>query len=149
MVFDGKIARITETEAYIGEDDPACHACRGKTPRTEPMFGPPGHTYVYFIYGMHYCLNFVTEKNGYPAAVLIRTAEPISGFDPKAKLDGPAKLTKAFGITTAQNKTDLCNSDSNFYIEDRGEKPKRITASTRIGISQGREKLWRFTTYED
>ena len=136
LVFGDLSGRITEVEAYIGDgSDPACHAHRGKTPRNEVMFGPPGHSYVYFIYGMYHCLNFVTEENGKAAAVLIRGVED---------LDGPGKLCREFNITREHSGIDICE-DENFYIEDRGHRPINIEKSPRIGIKMGTDKLWRFT----
>lgn len=139
------VGEITEVEAYIGANDPASHAFRGRTPRTEVMFGEPGLSYVYFIYGMYYCLNIVTEAKDQPAAVLIRSVIPVEGFaDMSPKLtDGPGKLCRAFGITLAQNKIDVTTSDI-LYVEDQGKKPKKIHKSTRIGIKKATELLWRF-----
>ena len=104
LVFGNKKAVITETEAYFG-DDPASHGVNGKINRNFPVFGPAGHTYVYFIYGMYHCLNIIIEKEGYPAVVLIRGIE---GFN------GPGKLCKALGITRDQNDIDLCTSKTLF-----------------------------------
>jgi len=143
--------RIIEVEAYIGEDDPACHACHGQTPRNAPMFGPPGFSYVYFIYGMYFCLNIVTEKKGFPAAVLIRGIEPICGIELMKKrrgraknlADGPGKLCNAFSITRADNNLDLiCEKD--FFVADDGVKISAIQKTSRIGIREGGDKLWRF-----
>jgi DNA-3-methyladenine glycosylase len=136
---------ITETEAYIGQDDPACHAARGKTLRNVVMFGPPGFSYVYFIYGMYFCLNIVTEAEGYPAAVLLRG---IKLFSPEIKsLDGPGKLCKHLGLTKEHNGVDLITS-KDFYVEDTNHKPGYI-ATPRIGIKVGMDKLWRFKTTEE
>lgn len=153
LVYRGCAGKITEAEAYIGEDDPACHAARGLTPRTKVMYGPAGHAYVYFIYGMYYCLNIVTEKAGFPAAVLIRAVEPVEGISLMQKrrktnsltslANGPGKICQAFGITKKENGVDLCNS-GDFYMEDRGEKPQRIRQTTRIGINVGQKLEWRF-----
>lgn len=152
MVFGEKRARIIETEAYIGEDDPACHAARGMTKRNEVMFGAAGHAYVYLIYGMHYCLNFVTEKEGFPAAVLVRGAEPKSGFEEGVNLVGPGRLTRGFGITKMENGTDICSEVIKLYVQEGEESLGRggeIVASGRVGIREGREKLWRFRLYEN
>lgn len=140
IVFNEHRAVITETEAYIGEDDPACHAAKGRTKRTEVMYGRAGFSYVYLIYGMYHCLNFVTEEIDYPAAVLIRAVH-INGIDDK-KLNGPGKLCRFLGITTEHNATDLIHSDS-FYVTGTNRVPS-FTATPRIGISSGKELLWRF-----
>ncbi len=144
--------KIVETEAYIGFKDPASHAYRGMTPRNEIMFGDPGYTYVYITYGMHHCLNLVTERNGYPAAVLIRALEPTDGVELMKKrrgrqnlkdlTSGPAKLCKALDVDRKLNGADLCSEI--IYVEDRGEVVKRITSSSRIGIKEGKKKNWRF-----
>ena len=149
----GKIsARIVEVEAYIGEDDPACHAARGKTARNEVMFGKPGTAYIYFIYGMYHCLNVVTEAAGTPAAVLIRAGEAVEGFNlmkrnsPKKNdkniLSGPGLFCRAFGLTTIQNGLDL--TEKSIYLETHYEDNIEIGRSSRIGISNGKELLWRF-----
>lgn len=149
----GKLsARIVEVEAYIGQDDPACHASRGLTKRNRPMFGPAGFSYIYLIYGMYHCLNFVTEPKDNPAAILLRAAEPDEGrdlmlqFSGKASsnglLSGPGKFCRAFGLSAKQNELDL-TSDL-IYIEDRKMKVKNIQRSPRIGISVGQDLLWRF-----
>lgn len=137
IVFFGKSGIITETEAYIGIDDPACHAAKGKTARTAVMFGKPGFSYVYLIYGMYYCLNFVTEEEGFPAAVLIRGV-----MCDEKHFDGPGKLCKYFGITKEHNEIDIVSSND-FFVEDIGLSPSFKTTK-RIGISQGKDKLWRF-----
>jgi DNA-3-methyladenine glycosylase len=144
--------KIAETEAYIGYKDPASHAYRGMTPRNEVMFGNPGYAYVYLTYGMHHCLNLVTEKEGYPAAVLIRALEPVDGIEIMRKerrreelrdlASGPAKLCQALGIDKRLNGADLC-SDM-IYVEDRGEVTGKIASSSRIGIREGEAKKWRF-----
>ena len=116
LVIGDCSGRINEVEAYIGQDDPACHACCGKTKRNEPMFGPAGHLYVYFTYGMYHCVNIVTEKKDFPSAVLIRSIEPIDGIETMKKrrnrtdhlTDGPGKLCIALDITKqSHNKKDL------------------------------------------
>jgi len=145
-------ARLVEVEAYIGEEDPACHAAVGRTRRNDVMYGIGGHSYIYFIYGMYYCLNVVTERAGFPAAVLIRGAEPVEGAElmkrPYANpgsnrlTDGPGKICKAFGLTREQNGLDL--TGAKLYLEDRGYRPLRIGTSRRIGIRKGTDKLWRF-----
>ncbi len=145
-------ARIVETEAYIGQDDAACHAARGKTERNEVMFGQPGFTYIYFIYGMYYCLNVVTESIGQPAAVLIRAAEPVVGTDlmllhsagkkPLDLLSGPGKFCRSFGLTREQNGLDLTGDV--IYLEEHSSRPVSIKTSPRIGINQATEHPWRF-----
>ena len=102
---DVLVARIVETEAYVGEHDLAAHSSKGRTARTEVMFGPPGHAYVYFIYGMHDMFNIVCAAEGDAQAVLVRAAEPLDGWD--ANLSGPGKLARAMHITLAQNRIDL------------------------------------------
>lgn len=143
---------IVETEAYVGPNDPASHAYRGMTPRNKIMFGEAGYAYVYFTYGMHHCLNFVTERKGFPAAVLIRALEPVDGIEIMKKrrqtgnlenlTSGPAKLCQALGIDKTLNGADLC-SDT-IYVEDRWEEPIEIVSSPRIGIEEGKERKWRF-----
>ncbi len=140
MIFGGSAGVITETEAYIGQDDPACHAARGRTPRNAVMFGPAGVSYVYFIYGMYHCLNFVTEETGFPGAVLIRglmLIEPSPLY-----LNGPGKLCRHLGITRDHNAIDLTEHDT-FYVKESPFSPP-YEATPRIGISKGQEKKWRF-----
>ncbi len=144
--------KIVETEAYIGPDDPASHAYRGMTPRNKVMFGDPGYAYVYLTYGMHHCLNFVTERKGFPAAVLIRALEPANGIeimkrrrkteDLRNLTTGPAKLCQALGIDRTLNGADLCADI--IYVEDHGNEPSKIVSTSRIGIKEGKEKKWRF-----
>jgi DNA-3-methyladenine glycosylase len=143
------VGMITETEAYVGPNDKASHASRGKTPRTEIMFGEPGYWYIYLIYGMYYCLNIVTEHKNYPAAVLIRAVKPVSGLKPEIKTDGPGKLCKAFKIDKNLNGKTAFDKKTNLWIEDRGLKIKssQIKKSPRIGVDYAKEykdKLWRF-----
>ena len=147
---------IVETEAYIGEDDPACHAAPGPTPRNQPLYGAPGVFYVYFNYGMHHLVNVVTEAEGFPAAVLLRALEPLDGIELMARrrgaasgrriaeadlCRGPGNLTRAMGITLAQNRLDL--TGPSLYLEDRGLDPGPRAWSPRIGISVGTEHQWR------
>jgi len=157
--YRGKIwrAMITETEAYIGEKDLACHASRGRTPRTEVMYGQPGHAYIYMIYGMYHCLNIVTEKKDFPAAVLIRG---IKFFSPlpegrcriateRRELNGPGKLCTFLKIDRKLNRWDLAKGEK-LWLEHRDPKIKlpKIQKSKRIGIDYAqhcREYLWRFT----
>ncbi len=146
---------IVETEAYGGGKDPASHGSRGMTPRTEVMFGPPGHLYVYFTYGMHYCANVVSGKDGESSAVLLRAIQPLTGIKKIQKLrpgaksekdlcNGPAKLTQALGIGKKHNGTDLTRSSVLFIYEDEGFKPPKYARSSRIGISKATDLQWRF-----
>jgi len=152
---------IIETEAYDGEKDEACHAHSGKTERNKVMYGPGGHAYIYFTYGMHWMLNCVVEESGYPAAVLIRSIQPVNGLDfirerrkpiPQDHwTDGPAKLTKALDITGELNGVDLCSKNGGLYIEDGWTIPEgQVYTSPRIGIQYAPEpwksKEWRFYT---
>jgi DNA-3-methyladenine glycosylase len=144
--------RIVEVEAYIGEDDPACHAAPGPTARNAVMYGPPGHSYVYFIYGMYNCLNIVTERKGFPAAVLIRALEPLEGVEkmighsPRVPhhllLSGPGRLCRSLGLTTAHSGLDLMGD--RLFVEDHRETVSRLTCTPRIGIRKGGDRLWRF-----
>ncbi len=136
-------ARIVETEAYMGEHDLACHASKGRTRRTEVMFGPAGHAYVYFIYGMYEMLNIVAAKRGDAQAVLIRAAEPLNGWE--AKLSGPGKLAREMKIKRSDNGLDL-TGDKLFVLDD-GKKSTRILRTKRIGVDYAEEwkdKLLRF-----
>jgi len=134
---DGKDyrARIVETEAYVGAHDLACHASKGRTRRTEVMFGPGGFAYVYFIYGMYDMLNFVTGKSGDPQAVLIRSAFPLDGW--QADLSGPGRLTRAMLITRADNGVDL-TGDELCLLDDPRYRP-RIKCTKRIGVDYAQE----------
>ena len=162
------IGRIVETEAYIGPNDLASHASRGRTPRCAVMFGPPGYAYVYLTYGLHWMFNIVTEREGYPAAVLIRAVEPIypssnEGGQTFVRLqdnltrtsrftgmvrgtNGPAKLTNWFKINKTHNGLDLCGNE--IWIEDKGDPENfRIKKTPRIGVDYAgpwKNKLWRF-----
>ncbi len=140
LVFGKRAGKIIEVEAYIGQDDQACHAARGMTRRNQVMFKQGGFAYVYLIYGIYHCLNITTEKSSFPSAILIRAID-------NAYSNGPGKLCRYFGITRKDNGLDLTRSD--LYIEDRGViiLPKDIRQSTRIGVEYaGRSaKLpWRF-----
>jgi DNA-3-methyladenine glycosylase len=156
-ISDGKklVGLITETEAYIGEDDLACHAKAGRTIRTDPMYGPPGHAYIYFTYGNHWMLNAVTEKEGFPAAVLIRAIQPVEGVDIMLERRlgrdtfGPGKLTQALGITKSQNYADLTEAASPLRIEAGVSVPqKSVTIGPRVGLNKTTEPWlsmpWRF-----
>jgi len=148
--------KIIETEAYIGPHDLACHASKGKTPRTSVMFGPPGVSYVYMIYGFYFCLNAVTEGEGFPAAVLIRAVEPLENIrvmrtlrhNPSRETDiasGPGKLCMAMSIDKNLNDMDL--SGRTLWVEDRNIAVVRIETSPRIGVDYAgeyKDKPWRF-----
>ena len=158
------VCSITETEAYIGRIDKACHAYGYKrTPRTETLFAPPGTAYLYLIYGMYHCLNFVTEEEGEPCAVLIRGAKPVEGVDFLARnrfgkgiselssyqqknfLNGPGKLCRALNLTRAQNGLDLTGEE--LYVLDAGQQPRTIRTGPRVGIDYAEEAVtfpWRF-----
>ena len=146
---------ISETEAYIGESDLGCHAKAGRTRRTAVMYGPPGHAYVYFTYGMHWMLNAVTEPADFPAAVLIRAFEPDEGVEVISArrqgrtTDGPAKLTQALGIDTALNGVDLCSRAAGLWIEAGEPVPDRdVITGPRVGLytvpEPWKSKPWRF-----
>ena len=150
---------IIETEAYRGEEDLACHCRAGRTERTEIMYGPPGRAYVYFVYGMHWMLNIVTEKEGYPGAVLIRAIKPDEGLDRIARrrnsrpqknwTDGPAKLCQALAIDGEVNGINACSPDSDIFFEMGAKiRPALIHQTPRIGLDSvpepWRSKPWRF-----
>lgn len=136
-----RVARIVEVEAYLGERDAASHARRGPTPRAAIMFGPPGFLYVYLVYGMHHCMNVVTEVDGTAGAVLIRGAEPIAGFQADRGdrlLTGPGKICAGLGITRQDNGLDLCAAVPTrlFLADDEDGLPRlRVKRSARIGVA--------------
>lgn len=144
---------IVEVEAYIGESDPACHAASGPTPRNLPLYGAPGHAYVYLNYGIHCLVNVVTESHGVPAAVLLRALDPLEGVEAMRRrrggtartvsdlCRGPGNLTAAMGITLAANRLDLVGD--RLFIEDRGIHAGPIAWGPRIGIAAGTEHPWR------
>jgi DNA-3-methyladenine glycosylase len=138
------IGRIVEVEAYLGEHDLASHSSKGLTKRNKIMFGPPGYAYVYFIYGMHYCMNVVSEREGNGAAILLRAIEPIKNIE--GKTNGPALLCQAMNIDKSLNGFDLLSDD--FYIAGiPNEKPFTIIERPRIGVGYAKEwseKLLRF-----
>jgi DNA-3-methyladenine glycosylase len=144
--------RIVETEAYH-QSDAASHSYKGQTPRTDVMFGPAGHLYVYFTYGMHYCMNIVTGPAGEGSAVLIRAVEPLKGWSvlrarrpgmsDEQLTNGPAKLCQALGITKVQNGWDLWNSPIQLGVQPPLAEHE-IVQTTRIGISRAKDVPWRF-----
>jgi DNA-3-methyladenine glycosylase len=150
--------RIVEVEAYFGEGDPAAHAAAGRTARNGVLFGPPGHAYVYFIYGMHSCLNISCEPTGQAGSVLVRALEPLQGLaqmaawrgltphaPPRLLTSGPGRLCQAFGITRAvHNGVDLLSEDSELQLRDDGYEAPAILATPRIGISKAAERPLRF-----
>jgi len=159
--------RIVEVEAYLGSGDPAAHAAAGMTPRNRVLFGPPGHAYVYFIYGNHFCLNVSCQPKGEAGCVLIRALEPLTGIKemararglPKATLahlvgslaskrkltTGPGRLCQAMGITrTRDNGKDLTSPRSGLWLADDGFRPRRILRTPRVGINQAAARLLRF-----
>ncbi len=143
LVKDNFVVQINEVEAYVGDCDPACHAFVGKTERNKAMFEVGGTAYVYFIYGMYFCFNVVTEERGRGCAVLVRGAKPIEGVPAGTKMDGPGKLCRALGITKEDDGRDLC-CDKTFYLYDSGFKPEKIEVSKRIGLTKGIDSEWRF-----
>jgi DNA-3-methyladenine glycosylase len=153
-------ARIVEVEAYLGQDDPAAHSAVGRTPRNAVMFGPPGHVYVYFIYGNHYCLNVSCLPEGTAGAILFRALEPLQGIEEMAKArdivvnnprdlrkltSGPGRLAEAFGVTRVRdNEKDLTDLKSDLYIADDGFRPSRISATVRVGITKAAHLPFRY-----
>lgn len=176
--LDGQLlaGRITETEAYIGRCDKACHAYNyRRTPRTETLFLAPGHAYIYLIYGMYHCLNFVTEPEGEPAAVLLRAVEPVAGLETIQRLrygdkpltpyrlrnflNGPGKVCQGFGLTRAQNGLDLtgdelflCDGPADLGLPCPAPRRERICRGPRIGVDyaqEARDFPWRFWLEEE
>ena len=162
--FDGEhlVGKIVECEAYVGQDDTACHASRGKTPRNAMMFGPPGNAYVYFTYGMHWMLNVVTEREGFPAAVLLRAVEPVRGGERMRRLrqvrgvvrrerdltSGPARLTQALAIDGTLNGADLVDAGVLWLEKGQPVSGDLIVSGPRVGVRYAAEKdrlaPWRF-----
>jgi DNA-3-methyladenine glycosylase len=144
--------RIVETEAYLSDIDPACHAYKRQTPRNSVMFGEPGHAYVYRIYGMHHCVNVVTEPKGKGAAVLIRALEPLAGIEAMQTLrggrtdttNGPGKLCQAMGIDIALNGVALTEPGPLYLLHATAVATEAVATSPRIGITHGAELPWRF-----
>ena len=154
VAADGRAGRIVEVEAYCGAIDPAAHSYRGKTARNATMFGPPGHMYVYFTYGMHWCANAVCGDVGDGLGVLIRALEPLAGLErmraarPRARRDrdlcsGPARLTQAMGITGAQDGIDLVSGSGGFSLVDDGVAAIGV-AGARVGITRAMDAPWRW-----
>jgi DNA-3-methyladenine glycosylase len=149
---EGLVARIVEVEAYM-QHDPACHAHNRRTPRLEPLYGPPGHAYVYFTYGMHWCLNTATGQAGAAEGCLLRAAEPVSGLDlmrerrgvvaDRDLLRGPARLAQAYGLDGTWSGHDLCAPDSPVLLGDDGVRPE-VAAGPRVGVSKAADWPWRF-----
>jgi DNA-3-methyladenine glycosylase len=160
-IYEGQrlAGRIVEVEAYIGMEDEASHARFGKTERNAAMFGPPGHAYVYLIYGIHHCLNLVTGEGGFPAALLVRAVEPVEGIEVQQRLRGPerpfrdltrgpGRLCEALAIDKDLDGADLCAPDTELWIEEDEAVPEeRIAQSPRIGVrgdAEARTIPWRF-----
>jgi len=142
--FRDKVARVVETEAYLGPEDLASHARFNSRKRNQIMFGSAGYVYVYFTYGMYHMLNIVAEEEGQAGAVLIRAVEPVSNVE--LATNGPGRLTRAMGITMQENGVDLVGSEE-FWVEDSGSVPEEIMETSRVGIGYAgeyRDKLWRF-----
>jgi DNA-3-methyladenine glycosylase len=155
-----RTARIVEVEAYLGENDPAAHSAAGNTARTSVLFGPPGHAYVYFIYGNHYCLNVSCEPAGQAGGVLFRALEPLTGVEEMAQdrgleihtskdliklTSGPGRLCEAFAITRARdNGCDLTSAASSLWIGEDGTRARGIRTSRRVGITKAVDKPWRY-----
>jgi DNA-3-methyladenine glycosylase len=157
-IGDHRVAvRLTEVEAYEGPHDPASHAFRGRTPRTAVMFGPPGHLYTYFTYGMHWCANIVCGVDGVASAVLLRAGEVIDGLAvararrPAARRDvdlarGPARLASCLALAAGQNGLDLCDPGSPVRLESMPARRKPgIVTGPRVGISVATDRPWRFS----
>jgi len=155
--------RVVEDEAYLGANDPAAHAYAGLTPRNAVLFGPPGHAYIYFIYGNHYCLNVSCMPAGESGSVLLRALEPLLGLDAMARArglelpktpttaqlrllsSGPGRMAEALGITRARdNAKDLTSRNSGLWFADDGYRPQRIAVTPRIGIRKAAERPLRF-----
>ena len=132
LVLGGRMGRIVETEAYLGSHDRAAHSARGLTPRNAPMFGPPGHAYVYLIYGIYCCMNVVTEREGHASAVLLRALESVANV--AGKTSGPGLLCNAMGIDRRLTGHDLCSDDFYIAVDAQSNRPERIIKRPRIGV---------------
>ena len=153
FLFGGAGGRIVETEAYR-QDDPCCHGYRGKTDRNAVLFGPPGHLYVYFTYGMHFCANVASEQEGVAAGVLLRALEPEHGvpdmvarrglLEPRLLASGPARLAQALGIGRAQNGLPVWEPPLAILPRDPAAPEPRVATTARIGVRGGDQKPWRF-----
>ncbi|WP_370948630.1 DNA-3-methyladenine glycosylase [Amycolatopsis sp. cg5] len=154
---DGTVGvRLVEVEAYRGQDDPASHCYRGKTPRNAVMFGPAGFLYVYFVYGMHFCANVVGTEEGVPGAVLLRAGEVVSGLDvvrkrrptargPAELAKGPAILTSVLGLDKAQDGADLLSPSSSVRLYTGDRIPEsQIKSGPRVGVAMAMDTPWRF-----
>jgi DNA-3-methyladenine glycosylase len=155
-----RTARIVEIEAYLGEGDPAAHAACGRTPRNAVLFGPPGHAYVYFIYGNHYCLNISCLPDGVPGCVLVRALEPLIGIEEMAQerglslngrgdlrklTSGPGRLAEAFSITRERdNGKDLTSETADLFVSDDHYTPSRVLTTVRIGIVKAASRPLRY-----
>jgi DNA-3-methyladenine glycosylase len=159
VTADGRAGRIVEVEAYHGAQDPASHAFRGRTPRNQVMFGPPGHLYVYFSYGVHWCANIVCGPIGEAQATLLRALEPVAGVelmrqarwrdqrrqDDRDLCRGPGRLCQALGIDGTLDGADLTTKDAPVWVADDGvEPPARPLVTGRVGISVAADRPWRF-----
>ncbi|MGH8776599.1 MAG: DNA-3-methyladenine glycosylase [Jiangellaceae bacterium] len=155
VVSNGAVAvRLTEVEAYDGADDPGSHAFRGRTPRNEVMFGPPGHLYVYFTYGMHWCANLVCGEVGRASAVLLRGGDVVDGVEearrrrPTARSHvdlarGPARLATALGLSRADNGADVCDPASSVLVST-GVGGTAVRSGPRVGLARAADRPWRF-----
>ena len=157
--------RIVEVEAYLGQDDPAAHSSVGRTARNAVMFGPPGHVYVYFIYGNHYCLNVSCLPEGVAGAILFRALEPLEGIEEMARArqvkvtnprdlrklaSGPGRLAEAFGVTRIRdNEKDLTSARSDLFIADDHYRPARVGTTVRIGITKAAHLPFRYVIAEN
>jgi DNA-3-methyladenine glycosylase len=136
-----RVGRIVETEAYVGEHDLACHASKGRTPRTEVLFGPPGRAYVYLIYGMYHCFNVVTDAEGVASAVLVRAVEPLEGVPAAVRTDGPGRLCRALGLTLGHNREDL--QSARLHLLAGAPVPEaEVERGPRIGVDYAGEWAW-------